>query len=82
MIGLTVSSQVSKDIHKFIGEPAILVYDITTSLNETTEDTIQLPINWKVAELPEVLKESFLNVPGIVTSVHIKSYSLDYSKYN
>lgn len=81
MIQLTISNQVKKDIDKFIGKPAVLVYDITSNV-ETVEATIKMPINWKANELPEVLKESFLNVSGIVNSVHIKSYTLDLSSYN
>ncbi|WP_299116972.1 hypothetical protein [uncultured Winogradskyella sp.] len=78
----SADKSVEKDLNHFEGKPTILIYIAGNTKSEKTEIEVQMPINWKMKDLIEVIKESLHQVDGIVSSVHVKSAKLDYSKLN
>ena len=71
---ITASNSI-KDLDSFIGKPCILKY----ILNDSHEIEVRMPIDWKMNDLPYVLKESFIEPPR---TVHIVSLAIDLACVN
>lgn len=64
-----------KDLDNYYGKPTIIKY----ILNGEYEIEIQMPINWKEDDLPDVLQKSFIEPPK---SIHITSVEIDNKVLN
>lgn len=64
-----------KDLSEYVGKAAILTY----ILNGSHEIEVEMPLNWKISELPSILKETFIERPK---HIHITSLKVNISVMN